>query len=74
VPLYFVALQKRRSEINVKAADMWSFAVLLWELATREVPFADLSPMESGLKVSDLKAACTFNADFLLPLLPLRLK
>ncbi|KAK2716178.1 integrin-linked protein kinase homolog pat-4-like [Artemia franciscana] len=46
------ALQKRRSEINVKAADMWSFAVLLWELATREVPFADLSPMESGLKIA----------------------
>lgn len=30
---------------------MWSFAVLLWELATREVPFADLSPMETGMKV-----------------------
>lgn len=34
-----------------QAADMWSFAVLLWELATRQVPFADLSPMEAGLKV-----------------------
>jgi integrin-linked kinase len=30
---------------------MWSFAILLWELATREVPFADLSPMEVGMKV-----------------------
>jgi len=30
---------------------MWSYAVLLWELATREVPFADLSPMEVGMKV-----------------------
>lgn len=31
---------------------MWSFAVLLWELVTREVPFADLSHMEIGMKVS----------------------
>lgn len=30
---------------------MWSFAVLLWELATRQVPFAELAPMEAGLKV-----------------------
>lgn len=30
---------------------MWSFAILLWELATREVPFADQSPMEIGMKV-----------------------
>lgn len=46
-----IALQKKGKEINVKAADMWSFAVLLWELATRQVPFAELSPMEAGLKV-----------------------
>jgi len=45
------ALQKKGKEINVKSADMWSFAVLLWELATRQVPFAELSPMEAGLKV-----------------------
>ncbi|KAK6485777.1 integrin-linked protein kinase [Huso huso] len=31
---------------------MWSFAVLLWELVTREVPFADLSNMEIGMKVA----------------------
>lgn len=24
---------------------------MLWELATREVPFADMSPMEVGMKV-----------------------
>ena len=34
-----------------RAADMWSFAIILWELATREVPFAELSPMEMGMKV-----------------------
>lgn len=46
------ALQKKQDDINVKAADMWSYAILLWELATREVPFADLSPMETGMKVA----------------------
>jgi integrin-linked kinase len=46
------ALQKKHTDINVKAADMWSFAILLWELATRQVPFADLSPMEIGMKVA----------------------
>jgi hypothetical protein len=46
------ALQKKPEEINVRAADMWSYAILLWELATREVPFADIPPMELGMKVS----------------------
>ena len=45
------ALNKSPKNINSKAADMWSFAVLLWELSTREVPFPDLSPMEAGMKV-----------------------
>lgn len=45
------ALQKRPEDINRRSADMWSFAVLLWELVTREVPFADLSHMEIGMKV-----------------------
>lgn len=48
---YFSALQKKPKELNVKAADMWSFAITLWEMATREVPFADLTPMEAGMKV-----------------------
>ena len=43
-----------------RAADMWSFAIILWELATREVPFADLSPMEMGMKV----CVCPFYAQF----------
>ena len=42
---------KKREDINNRAADMWSYSVLLWELATREVPFADMSPMEIGMKV-----------------------
>lgn len=46
------ALRKSPCEINVRSADMWSFAVLLWELQTREVPFAGLSNMEIGMKVS----------------------
>ncbi|KAK9499652.1 hypothetical protein O3M35_002659 [Rhynocoris fuscipes] len=46
------ALQKRPTDRNWEASDMWSFAVLLWELATREVPFADLSAMECGMKIA----------------------
>lgn len=46
------ALQKRVSDRNWEASDMWSFAILLWELATREVPFADMSPMELGMKIA----------------------
>ncbi|XP_012941290.1 integrin-linked protein kinase [Aplysia californica] len=46
------ALQSAPEEINVRAADMWSFAILLWELETREVPFAELEPMEIGMKVA----------------------
>lgn len=50
-PFWFPALQKKPEEINRRSADMWSFAILLWELVTREVPFADLSNMEIGMKV-----------------------
>uniref|UniRef100_A0A1A8LIK3 Scaffold protein ILK n=1 Tax=Nothobranchius pienaari TaxID=704102 RepID=A0A1A8LIK3_9TELE len=46
------ALQKKPEDINRRSADMWSFAILLWELVTREVPFADLSNMEIGMKVA----------------------
>ncbi|XP_073975481.1 integrin linked kinase [Rhodnius prolixus] len=46
------ALHKRPTDRNWEASDMWSFAVLLWELATREVPFADLSAMECGMKIA----------------------
>lgn len=46
------ALNRKSSDINQRAADMWSFAVLLWELATREVPFADMSAMEIGMKIA----------------------
>ncbi|XP_072947468.1 scaffold protein ILK [Epargyreus clarus] len=46
------ALLKPPAKRNWEAADMWSFAVLLWELATMEVPFADLSPMECGMKIA----------------------
>lgn len=47
----FSALQKKPSERNLESCDMWSFAILLWELSTREVPFSEYSPMEIGFKV-----------------------
>lgn len=46
------ALQKRITDRNWEASDMWSYAILLWELATREVPFADQSPMEVGMRIA----------------------
>lgn len=46
------ALQKKISDRNWEASDMWSYAILLWELATREVPFADQSPMEVGMRIA----------------------
>jgi integrin-linked kinase len=46
------ALTKKVTDRNWEASDMWSFAILLWELATREVPFADLNPMEAGMKIA----------------------
>ena len=45
------ALHKKPEEINVRAADMWSFSIMLYEMETREVPFSDLSAMEIGMKV-----------------------
>lgn len=53
-PAWFApeALLKKTEDINVKAADMWSYAILLWELSSREVPFADQSPMEAGMKIA----------------------
>ena len=48
---YLQAMSKNPADINIRAADMWSYAVLLWELATRELPFGDLSPMEAGMRV-----------------------
>lgn len=46
------ALQKNPKDRNWEASDMWSFAILLWELATREVPFAEWSAMECGMKIA----------------------
>jgi integrin-linked kinase len=46
------ALNKKITEINAKAADMWSFSVILWELATRQVPFSDMTSMEMGMKIA----------------------
>lgn len=46
------ALQRKPADRNWEASDMWSFAVIIWELTTREVPFAEWSPMECGMKIA----------------------
>lgn len=47
----FLVLQKRPDEVDKRAADMYSFAVILWEIATGKIPYAGLSPMMAGFKV-----------------------
>lgn len=37
--LNILALQRSPETLNTRAADMWSFGILLWELNTREVIF-----------------------------------
>jgi len=46
------ALKKSPADINTRAADMWSYAIMLWELSTREIPFSDLTPMETGMRIA----------------------
>jgi len=43
---------KALSDVNKQAADMWSFAIVLWEMVTREQPFRDLTPMQTGMKIA----------------------
>lgn len=45
-------LRNPPGSVEQLSADMWSYAVILWELATREVPYSDLSPMECGMKIA----------------------
>jgi len=49
--VFSIVLQKSPEEVDQRSADMWSYAMILWELVTREVPFGHLSPMEVGMKV-----------------------
>ena len=49
--LVLPALQFRESEIDKRAADMYSFAVVMWEVGTGEVPYGGLPVMKVGLKV-----------------------
>ena len=48
----WIVLLHRYEDQNRKASDMYSFAILLWELATMQVPFGDTPVMAVGLKVS----------------------
>ncbi|CAF0722202.1 unnamed protein product [Didymodactylos carnosus] len=58
------ALQSSSDEINLKAADIWSFAIILWELNTRQIPFQDLSAMQCGMKIVFENLRLTFSNNF----------
>ena len=45
-------LGHRPEEVDRRACDMYSFAIILWEIATGKIPFLGLSPMQVGIKVS----------------------
>jgi hypothetical protein len=47
--LVFIVVLENGTLTN--ASDIWSFAILLWELFTRRIPFVDLTPMQCGLQV-----------------------
>ena len=49
-------MSKSPSDINVRAADMWSYAVLLWELATRQESNFDLQVLLFGAQNDNLDA------------------
>lgn len=55
-----LVLQRRPDDIDKKAADMYSFAIILWESATGKIPFADLSPMHAGTKVGQMHGSIGF--------------
>lgn len=43
---------------------MWSFAIILWELYTREVPFGKYSAVQCGLLVREHFFDLTDNHNF----------
>ena len=45
------AARNRLDRDDQKKADMWSFAVLFWEMVTRQIPHASIPPMQIGIKV-----------------------
>lgn len=47
------ALKNRPEEINKASADMWSFAIILWELHTKTIPFGDYIPMLLGQMIAN---------------------
>ena len=49
--MYKKALSKKLDDYSKKPADMWSFAIILWELYTKEIPFEDYLPMQCGILV-----------------------
>ena len=51
-PIYTAPETLRGNEYSQKA-DVYSFAFVMWELFTREVPFGDIPPFEAVLRASE---------------------
>ena len=48
------AARARLDRDDQKKADMWSFAVLFWEMVTGQIPHEGVPPMLIGIKVRTL--------------------
>ncbi|CAK9301967.1 unnamed protein product [Gordionus sp. m RMFG-2023] len=46
------SLKKKREHLNIQASDMWSFAVVLWELNTKQIPFHSMSNILIGIRMA----------------------
>merc|ERR1711916_285605 len=47
----WMAPEVLRNEPYDYKADVYSFAIVLWEMATRQVPYDGMNPMQVGMKV-----------------------
>lgn len=45
-------LQRRPEDVDKRAADMYSFAIIVWEIGTNKVPFAGMSSLHAGLMIA----------------------